>query len=1177
VVLVSACLSALAWAPAAGAAAAPSAAWDVESVAYPTDFSTAATAECLRQPASVGWDACDTYVVTATNVGSVGTDEHAVTLTDALPPGVSVRGVSLFLEGAPGLEEEDIAEMEGAPKEKPGVPICSTVAVRCELPEEFFTRTLHHPLGPDQALKMLVSVVVDEPAVAATLVNETTVSGGVEGAGPGSASVRRSNTVESGAPGFGPSVFDAPFLGVDGRPDVQAGSHPYELQTRIGLSSKVRESPEGPVTATTVEDLRDVVVDLPVGLAGSGVMAPTCTLARLATKGPKDEQGHSGCPPDTIVGHIRTYPRSIANAKGPVYNILPERGYAAELGFIDLTGGTHVLYASLAPTPAGYVLRTTSREIPALHLYEVLVSVFGDPAARDESGGPQVPTFTNPSHCTGEPLTTSIHVDSWQAPGSYNPDGTPNFSNPNWVASSFESPPVSGCAALEGLFNPTIEALPESTQADSPTGLQVNLKVPQTTGPETLGTPPLRDAVVTLPEGMTVNPSQANGLQACSLAQVGMSASGVPNAAPPSCPDASKIGTVEVETPSLAMEACKQSDVPLQECPNEAEREKTPLKGSIYVARQTENPFGSLLAIYIVVNDPRTGVIVKLAGEVKANEVTGQLTTVFKDTPQFPFSELRTHFFGGPTASLRSPATCGAYTLTSELTPWSAPESGSSATPSSPFEITEGPGGAPCAHSPGEEPNAPSFQAGVQTPTAAAYSPLIVHLDRQDGSQNLSQISVTLPPGATGKLAGIPKCSDAQIALAQSRSHPGEGAAEAASSSCPSTSAIGTVTVAAGAGPHPFYVTGNAYLAGPYEGAPFSAVFVTSAVAGPFDLGVVVVRAALYIDPNTAQVTTRSDPLPTILQGIPLDVRSVTVDVNRPQFTLNPTNCTPMTVTGAATSTQGQIAPLSSRFQVGGCQALSFHPTLTASTGGKASKAGGASLTVKVTSGPGQANIAKTDLTLPKVLPSRLSTIQKACPDQTFNANPATCNEGSVIGTATVHTPLLAGPLVGPGYLVSHGGAAFPDVEFVLQGEGITLILDGKTDIKHGITYSRFETVPDAPVSTFEAVLPTGPHSALTASARGKNQFNLCGSSLAMPTVITAQNGAVINQTTKIAVTGCPKVKALTRAQLLAKALKTCNTKYKGHRKRHQREACGKSAHKKYGPKKPAKAKNRNK
>jgi len=772
--------------------------------------------------------------------------------------------------------------------------------------------------------------------------------------------------------------------------------------------------------------------------------------------------------------------------------------------------------------------------------------------------------FTNSADCNSEPLVTHIYMDSWQNPGSYNADGTPNLEDPKWARASSSMPAVEGCEALR--FEPTIAAKLESALADSPTGLDVNIKLPQPEGAEELATPPLKDALVTLPEGVNVNPSSANGLQACSEAQLGISPAGLPNAAPPNCPEGSRIGTVELETPALPSETCKE-DGPdptfnnLSECPNESEREKIPLKGSIYVARELENPFGSLLAIYIVVDDRRTGVIVKIPAEVKVNETTGQLATLVKNSPQFPFSELRTHFFAGASASLRTPSTCGSYTLTSELTPYSAPQSGPPATPQSPLEVSSGPGGSSCAQSPGQEPNSPSFSAASEIPTAGAFSPLLVHLSREDGSQNFSQISVTLPPGASGRIAGIPRCSEAQIAQAQARSGLGQGALEQQAPSCPPSSAIGTVTVGAGAGPRPFYVTGNAYLAGSYKGAPFSAVFITPAIAGPFDLGTVVVRAALEIDPNTAQVTTASDPLPSILHGIPLDVRSVSVDISRPGFTLNPTNCNPMSVTGSETSTLGNTAALSARYQVGACQNLPFKPKLTSSVAGNASKANGASFAVNVTAaGLGQENIQKVQLQLPKTLPSRLTTIQKACLAVTFEANPAACNEGSVIGTGTASTPLLSVPLTGPAYLVSHGAAAFPDVEFVLQGEGVKLILDGKTDIKHGITYSRFESAPDAPLLSFTANLPAGPHSALTANVPEKERFSLCnaGSTLVMPTTIVAQDGATIKQSTKIALTGC-KAKPSNKV-LLAKALKVCRKKHN----KHKRLSCERQARKRY-------------
>ncbi|HEY2282669.1 MAG TPA: hypothetical protein VGH60_03865 [Solirubrobacteraceae bacterium] len=1144
------------------AGAAPSAQWSLRSVAYPSDFSAANdNARCEAEGPSFAHFICDTYIVTATNVGSHATNNALVTLKDTLPAGLEVRHVSLYVGNkkppkANTTINEELSEDIGAEFCKPSPAEC----------------VLSRSLQPDGSFKMYVSVVVKEPATPGSLVNAVSVSGG----GAPEVTASAVNTLEMGAPRFGASFFQAPFVGVDGLPDTQASAHPYELDTVFGVANATRETPEAGLKATSIEDVRDVIVDLPVGMAGSGVSAPRCTLARLGSKGLPEEvgesrQGRSGCPNDTIIGHLRTVPEAEAAANSPIYNLLPDKGHAAELGFIDVSGGAHVLYVSIVPTPAGYVLRTTSKEIPQLTLLEVIANIYGDPSTRpeDKATEPAPSTFTNPAHCTGEPLMTTVRMDSWQHPGSYNPDGTPNLSDPNWVSAHYESPPVTGCEALEGLFEPSITTAPSSHAADTPAGLDVNVTVPQHNGGEEPAVPPLRDTLVTLPAGVSVNPSSANGLQACSLGQIGISPAGVPDAAPPSCPDGSKIGTVELETPALAMEACKKSNVPLQECPEGEEREKTPLKGSIYVAKQHENPFGSLLAIYIVINDPRTGVVVKIPAEVKPDPVTGQLTTLVRDTPQFPFSELRTHFLPGPTASLRTPPTCGSYTLTSELTPWSAPDSGPPATPSGSFEITEGPSGngTSCAHSPGEEPNSPSFQAGTSTPTAGAFSPLVVHLSREDGSQNFGQISVTLPPGASGRLAGIPQCSDAQIATALARNHPGEGALEASGPSCPASSAIGTVTVGAGAGPDPFYVTGKAYLAGPYKGAPFSGVFITPAIAGPFDLGTVVVRAGLYIDPNTARVTTTSDPLPSILLGIPLDIRSVTVDVDRPGFTLNPTNCNQLTVTGTETSTLGNTAQLNDRFQVGGCQNLKFAPSFTVSTAGKTSKANGASLSVKVAYPSGslgtQSNIGRVDLQLPKQLPARLTTLQKACTEAQFNANPAGCPVASMIGTAKAITPLLNSPLVGPAILVSHGGAAFPDVEFLLQGEGVMVVLDGKTQIKKGITFSHFETVPDQPISTFETTFPQGPYSVLSTNLPVSAKYSLCGQSLTLPTTITAQDGAIIKQNTRATVTGCAKVKTLTRAQKLTAALKLCRKRDRSRKGR--RVACERVARKKYG------------
>jgi hypothetical protein len=482
-----------------------------------------------------------------------------------------------------------------------------------------------------------------------------------------------------------------------------------------------------------------------------------------------------------------------------------------------------------------------------------------------------------------------------------------------------------------------------------------------------------------------------------------------------------------------------------------------------------------------------------------------------------------------------------------------------------PFTVNTGPESGGCISSEAQLPNGPSFEAGTQTPLAGAYSPFVLNLTRKDGSQRFGSINTTLPEGLLGKLAGVPYCSDAQIVQAVSRSHEGEGALEQSSPSCPAASEVGTVNIAAGAGSSPTYVQGKAYLAGPYKNAPLSLAIITPAVAGPFDLGTVVVRAGLYIDPNTAQITAVSDPIPTILAGIPLNVRSISLNMNRSGFTFNPTSCEVMSVTGQETSSVGQTVGLSSRFQAGGCQGLPFKPSLTASTQGKTSKANGASLSVKVAQKPGEADIHKVDLTLPTILPARLSTLQQACTEAQFNTNPAGCPPGSFIGTAKAITPILSVPLTGPAILVSHGGAAFPDVVFLLQanerGANINVDLDGKTDIKKGITYSRFETVPDAPITSFETSLPQGPHSVLAATG------NLCAGKITIPTELTGQNGVKIHQNTPLAVTGCPKAKVLTRAQKLALALKACHKKPKGAK----RTSCERAARKKYGPLKKAK------
>lgn len=921
---------------------------------------------------------------------------------------------------------------------------------------------------------------------------------------------------------------------------TQAGSHPYALTTNIEFNHELISEEEFVYRKNIHSgeffnevhiygDPRDVVANLPRGLIVDPAATPIkCNEAELLGT----LAGHH-CPAASAVGVLVARINSgkiftTGTLTTAVYNMVAPPGVPAELG-INLVGLGLVLHIEGGVrTGSDYGLTGTVSGIGQEHLvFGSTLTLWGNPSAAshdpwrgecafqkahkdiEEKGfttcpvePTSVPFLTMPTSCPGTSLESTASADSWQELGHF------------VSAAPFLSAAVTECSSLD--FSPTIEVQPQTTASDSPTGLHVDLHVPQSEDLGTRAEANLKEAVVTLPQGMVVNPSSADGLQGCSSAQVDLHGEG-----PAQCPDASKIGSVQVTTPLL----------------------ERPLPGSVYIASQGDNPFHSLLAIYIVVEGQ--GVIIKLAGHVELNPETGQLQTTFEENPQLPFEDFKLDFFGGPRAPLTTPPTCGVMSSDTVLTPWSGtPPVGLSGEPANTFTIASGPNVTACPNSPAEEPNAPGFTAGTLSSSAGSYSPFVLKLTREDGSQTFKGLNVLMPPGLIGKLAGIPLCSQAQIEAAEHN----PGAVEQSAASCPAASQVGTVSVGAGSGA-PFYAQGHAYLAGPYEGAPFSLAIVTPAVAGPFDLGTVVVRSALYINPHTARVTVKSDPLPTILQGIPLDIRSITVSIDRPQFTLNPTSCEPMAIAATVLARSSEAA-LSSPFQAIGCAGLPFKPALSASTSGKTSKASGASFVVDVTQKSGESNIHKVSLTLPLALPARLTTLQKACTEAQFNANPAGCPEGSNIGRATARTPVLNSPLVGPAYLVSHGGAAFPDVEFVLQGEGVEVILDGNTDIKKGITYSKFETVPDAPISSFETVLPQGPHSALaantslcattktitvkkrvTARSQGhtrrvtKSVKETVAAPLEMPTVITAQNGAVLKQSTKIAVTGCSKTK----------------------------------------------------
>jgi hypothetical protein len=574
-----------------------------------------------------------------------------------------------------------------------------------------------------------------------------------------------------------------------------------------------------------------------------------------------------------------------------------------------------------------------------------------------------------------------------------------------------------------------------------------------------------------------------------------------------------------------------------------------------------DNPFGSLLAMYVVAKAPDRGIVIKAAGKVEPNEATGQLVTTFHNTPQQPFSHLTFRLRQGATSPLVSPPTCGTYVVLAELTPWSAPDEPRFLSNS--FPITSGVHHGACP-SGGTPPFSPSVVAGTSSNAAGGYSPFYLRITREDGEQELTRFSTVMPPGLTGNLTGIPFCAEEAIEAARHAT----GQHEINEPSCSAASEIGHTLVGAGVGSVLAWTPGKVYLAGPYHGAPLSLVSVTSATVGPFDLGTVVIRFALRINPITAQVevdATGSDPIPHIIEGIVVHVRDIHVHIDRTNFVKNPTSCEHLqiqnTIDGAGadpSNPAGQVpVTVTSPFQAADCQSLAFKPSFKATVTGKNSKAGGAALKVNIaypnTPQGTEANIHAVKVELPIQLPSRLTTLQKACLASVFEANPASCPPGSIVGHATAVTPILPVPLAGPAYFVSYGGAKFPELVMVLQGYGITIVLHGETFIsRKGITSSTFHQVPDQPVTSFELRLPQARNSALAASVdlctlthtaiahktirrHGKRVRvtlrHTTPGSLTMPTEMTAQNGMVLHQATRITVTGCAKREKTTRAK----------------------------------------------
>jgi hypothetical protein len=762
-------------------------------------------------------------------------------------------------------------------------------------------------------------------------------------------------------------------------------------------------------------------------------------------------------------GETIAYQAELIPLPTPLFNLTPQPGH-------DATFGSEVLVASLlvnvdVPDGGNGGLQATISDASTdLNAVGATMVLWGVPA--EPSHDPyRCPEFLN--EC-------GLHGGE-QAAFMTNPTACPG--TPLQGALTVESyghesatetttiPPLTGCEALK--LAPSIAVAPDTTQRDTPAGYEVDLKVPQSQLPEELATPDVKDVSVTLPAGTSLSPAMASGLQACSETQFTAS----------NCPNASKIGTAELTTPLLADKLTGSIDIG-----EPSATEEYPLR--------------------VLLSDGTT--TIRLYGRADPNPSTGQVTAVFENAPELPFNDLKLNLFGGPTAALANPTACGPATSSSQITSYG----GQLATPTSEFTVANNDGDESCPAAPSF---APHFSAGTTSPQAAGFSPFTLTVSRTDGEPSLSSFDVELPPGLLGLLKSVPLCLEPL----------------AAQGKCAQSSEVGTATILAGAGSQPLPVSGPVYLTGPYDGAPFGLAVVVNATAGPFNLGTAVIRSRIYIAPNDLHLTIVSDPFPQIMGGIPLRLQTVNVTFDRSAFMFNPSGCGAETISGTIGGVGGASAAVSSPFQVAGCEDLPFTPSLTATTqAGASSRGNGAGLVVKIAN-PAQsaANMRTASIEMPAQLRPRLATIQHACLAATTLSTPSACPPESLVGHASVTTPVMVQPLTGPVYLVAHGGTAPPSLVLLLEGEGVSVSLTAALSISSkGPITAVFQSLPDVPISTFELTLPGGPHSMLGATA------NVCRATMTIPYKLTDQGGAVLKGSAAVRVSGCPKHRAVRRS-----------------------------------------------
>jgi hypothetical protein len=1049
--------------PAASSAAPPGPAWRIATTLSPTTLSP-------------GDESGSAYlIVTATNVGSQATFGNSpITLTAELPQGLSIDPTP---SGVLPFQLLDDAETDYP---------CSLATASC---------TANASLFPGEALIMRIPVDV-APNVPPVLTSTLSVSGG--GASGDSETVHQ--TASALPVPFGLETVEGELLDAGGEAQTRAGTHPYQFRGGAEVNTKLEEFNGRPRTLPS-ENPKDIVTDLPPGL----VINPEATAVRCT----EVQLTNTQCPDAAAVGVARItltlfgIATSSPLSTSAVYNMVPPQGRPAELGFDGAGQGIFIHLLPRIRSESDYGLSSETLDIPQFaNMSGVKVDLWGDPTdpSHDHRRGycalegtldkacPTTPTrvalLTMPSACSG-PLQTVFTADSWQQRGKFLPGVAKN------IDAADNPVGVTHCQSLA--YTPKTETHLSTAQGETGTGFDFNLDFPNDglIDPSATAESTTEKAVVTLPEGVTINPSVAEGLGVCTPAQYAKE--GTFTVDGEGCPTDSKLGTLHVDTPLL----------------------KEGIDGSVYLAQQddprtttpgTENPFDTDVALYLVLRNSVRGILVKKPMKVIPDPKTGQLVATLEDIPQLPLSHFSFHFKEGERSALITPAACGKYTTVAKFYPWSDPSNPTTASAS--FEITKGVEGSPCPPG-GLPPFKPFFEAGSLNNNAKTYSPFNMRLLRKDGEQDMTKFSAILPPGVLGKLAGVSKCSDAAINSAKSKT----GREEKASPSCPANSLIGHTYAGAGVGGALTYVPGQLYLGGPYHGDPLSVISITPALAGPFDAGTVVVREALTLNPETAEVIVDgkgSDPIPHILKGIVLKIRDLRVYVDRSDFIVNPTSCDPTTAKSTIFGAYVNVfdpaddvpVDLSTRYQAASCASLAFKPKLALNLNGGTKRGDHPALKAVLNARPGDANIGKAVVTLPQSAFLDQAHIRTICTRVQFAANGGAgggCPKAAQYGYARAFTPLLDEPVEGPVYLRS-SNHKLPDLVAALHGI-VNVDIVGRIDSYKGGIRSSFETVPDAPVSKFILNMQGGKKGLVV------NSRNLCAETNRGDAKFTGQNG----------------------------------------------------------------------